>query len=255
MVNFATLKKKQAPISNTAKIFLIFGQSNAVGWEASHGLTNALYTNPIPNSYIYTTGDQIAQLQYGVNNKAYDNLSHGAELSMMYDLQAHYGQTIYLSKVAQGGVPISYFIPGGGTDLWSPIVNQITYLCNYILSLGKVPELVAALIDHGESNRYSTTYTANLHTVINNIRAINQYCSNCMLVIRRLSVNQINHWSQSVVDSQVEVGSETKNRWFSSDLQPLGGDVVHFTDPAQIAFGKMTAGLIIGTYQNGVETI
>lgn len=226
------LKKKQQSISSDNLLFVIAGQSNAVGWQT--GAPAETYLNePIPRTYIFN-GSAFGQLQYGINNEG--NGGHGIELNLGYLASQLTTGNIYIVKYAMGGTALG---DESGTVLdWSE--TGILYQNLVDKFNGAISNLQSNSIDYqfkgfwwnqGERDANDDTlyseYENNLANLETRIRS--QFNGNALqnFVTVRLS-SQI---SRAYL-SEIRAAQETKTFVNVDDLQ-LQGDNIHHTSYSQ----------------------
>jgi hypothetical protein len=197
-----------APTSNIAHLFVLTGQSNAVG--APMGGSGSLATLPSgysgaqSNLKIWWEGSHTTPITPTfVNMECNVNTAHpdytdpvtgnrtgqwGFEQQLSRDLYAHYGQTIYVVKSAYGGRSIEYW-NNPSLDRWGELENYITGALAWCSANGKTPVFHAIVWVQGEQDAYEGNqgvYATKLRTVIARIRGLHSSLATTPFIMVKL---------------------------------------------------------------------
>lgn len=214
-------------------VFVIAGQSNAVGWET--GAPSEAYLNdPIPRTKIWN-GTFWSDLQYGVNNEGQNG--HGIELNLGYLASQLTTGGVYIIKLAQGSTALGD--EAGTTADWSTTgVLFPNLVAKYNTAIAN---LTANEIDYnfkgfwwnqGERDANDILlyqdYAVNLANLETRVRT--QFTNGATLknfITVRLS-SQITR----TYLSEIRAAQETKN-FINTDDLALQGDNIHHTSASQ----------------------
>ncbi len=236
----------------TANLFVIIGQSNAVGLDTISGAP-AEYQGVISGVQIYnSTNSRFETLQAGTNNEGNSSLEFGPELSLGRTINQHIGKTIYISKTAVGGTSLAVssggWLPPSGTHLTSSKAD-IDAAIQALLAIGKRPKIAGFFWIQGENDAQNQThmeaYEANLNSLISNYRIsyANYGANDAPFIISQLSIQRTDAHRRGVMYAQKRsaLSGNKTNIVYTGDLtmNPSGGG--HYASGAQITLGVRLA--------------
>lgn len=260
----ASLKRKIIGIpsynTQTHQIGLLLGgQSNMQG---SHFDTAPSYLQePLGGVYILKSGVWEI-LDYPTNQQSSTSTSFACELSLGYELQAHYGSDIYISKYAVSSAPI--YNDSGRTDFnintdeaYLGLRDAGIDLKSKIESLGKIPIIVFVWIQ-GEGDRATDDSANNYKTNFNEIYqglqtegvGVNYTILNLLKTAASKGEPSITRGA-IIKQLQADWCNESGNR-FGLDMAPypFRSDDNHFTGSSQVLIGEDIKSIIVNQILN-----
>jgi len=248
--------------ASPVKVFLLGGQSNAVGQGSQGDLTGplAFLRDPQPDVLFYSQGSgtpapatpgiggTLTSLQPGSFRTDGFGREFGPELTFGRAIaDALPGEDFALIKYARGGTSLSGdWAPGTGGDYINGFQKTVTDGLAALSTAGHATEIVGMLWVQGERDVVIGThnaYEANLTAFIADIR--NEYGADLPFLIGQLSTNQtsLNAARLAIVrQAQENVNNAVSNTaLIDTDSFSLLGDDLHFDAAGQIAFGQAFA--------------
>jgi len=160
------------------RIFILFGQSNALG-EAPMASLPAAQQGYLHNFRVYEGSSSFDVINHSLNNNQFGQPinTYGYEFELR-DLATHYGNDVYLLKFAKGGTSLAQ---RGGDDwntasvseLFNNLENHISNAENFMTNRGKDFEWSGIIWHQGEADAKveveADAYAANEASLISGI--------------------------------------------------------------------------------------
>ena len=257
--NLITTTSTSTTQNNEYPVFIISGQSNAIG---STNESAGAYAGPQIGSFIWSNSPdtdpdvyQFKTYEAGVTSKLRDNptgYGWSVEAVSSKDLRTYFGKDVYIIKSGAGGQPISMWTPGQA--MWNDLFTKINDATAAIQALGRIPKFVGFLWLQGEAEIVAgnnlNTYKTLLSNFINNIRGISAEMANIMFISYKLSVDyqtSVNPPPPSFTPTRAAFNVamqeviDTKTRAVAIDVDCLSNigtvDGIHYNNTALISMG------------------
>lgn len=231
---FELLMSNNDPINITSNLlFVIAGQSNAVGWETGAPSEQEL-NDVIPRTKIWT-GSFWGNLQYGVNNEGQNG--HGIELQLGYLASQLTTGDIYIVKLAQGSTALGD--ESGTTADWSTtgtlfpaLVTKFNNAVNNLTSNSIEYEFRGFWWNQGERDANDASLYSLYETNLNNLESrIRNEFNNVPPYMKFVTVRLSSQITRTYL-TEVRTAQETKTFVDVDDLA-LQGDNIHHTSASQ----------------------
>lgn len=213
-------------------VFLIAGQSNAVGWDT--GAPADQYLNDaITGCQIYT-GSAWQTLEFGVNNEGNGAGNHGIELNLGYLATQYYNNTSRIIKLGDGA---TYLAQKAGDDwnmgsvgeLYDDLITKVT---NGVAGIGTY-RYKGLIWIQGESDGLNATdanaYETNLTAFINALRTDLDY--QIPVVLIKVNSGLVEYYPYiATVRTAMDNVATTLQKVFTVDTQDAAyTGTVHYT--------------------------
>lgn len=219
------------------KVFLLGGQSNALGRAPSSELPTSPVNLQVPqDDVLFYFGSTLTTLRPGSGR---ETTEFGLEVSFGRAVaDAFPTDNIAIIKYAAGATTLyNHWAPGSGPH-YTAFRNTVTAGLAAIQAAGHTTEIIGMLWHQGESDAIDgqqAAYQTNLTAFITDIR--NRYGADLPFLIGEIRRSNGPAFVK-VADAQIAVAAADSNAVFvpASDLSFL--DIYHFDAPSQITLGK-----------------
>ena len=236
-------------LTNEVSVFLIAGQSNALGEGSSNSDLTGSLQNPHPQVRIWQEGPtaKFVSLQPGFSGflgGASDGDRFGLELGFGYAIHGHTDEEVYLVNYAVGATSLAVdWDPHGQNNWHDAFVDRVGAALANLSTQNISYDLEGMLWMQGEEDSIYTNqanaYQANLTTFIGDMRS--RYGSDLEFAIGRIHDDMPWHSAGNVDvvrSAQTSVAAaDPLTHWINTDDLSLTSDDVHFSSDGHLNLG------------------
>lgn len=246
--------------SPLANIFILAGQSNALGQHTKYKILDSLtqeYKGIQDSILIWRDGNYVnipslpgfepMLVPINTRDKDYNDTSNfyhdmvgwSVEQEWMHRATRLYKQKVFLLKNAYGALSISQWAAPSG-KMFIQLKKMISTTEHDLVAIDKVPKFRGMVWMQGEADQHTPDYYLQLKTLIKNIRSISSATENMPFIMVRI-LPQTLYYSAIVDSAFTTLAKEDPNRNFIIETADIPGiscnDNIHYNDLSKLILG------------------